>query len=47
MESVTVASAHRSVQHSLAVKNLLSERTRFAISVIGVGFAVLLVLITA
>lgn len=47
MESVTVTSAHRPVQHSLAVKNLVSERTRFAISVIGVGFAVLLVLITA
>lgn len=31
----------------LAVKNLVAERTRFMISVIGVGFAVLLVLIMA
>ncbi len=29
---------------SVAVKNLLAERTRFALSVLGVGFAVLLVL---
>lgn len=31
----------------LAVKNLLAERTRFLLSVVGVGFAVLLVLIVA
>lgn len=31
----------------LAVKNLVAERTRFAISVLGVGFAVMLVLIMA
>lgn len=49
MDAVTTASTARSVPHTrgLAVKNLVAERTRFVISIIGVGFAVLLVLTMA
>ena len=45
MESVTTAPHHRPARTGLAVRNLIAERTRFAISIIGVGFAVLLVLV--
>ena len=45
MESVTTAPDRRPARTGLAVRNLVAERTRFAISIIGVGFAVLLVLV--
>lgn len=49
MESPTAVKtdAARPDVPGLAVKNLLAERTRFTISMVGVGFAVLLVLVMA
>lgn len=49
MESATATPAERTVPRTpvLAIKNLVAERTRFLISITGVGFAVLLVLVMA
>ena len=49
VDAVSVVKAPGEVPRTpgVAVRNLVGERTRFALSVAGVGFAVLLVLVMA